>query len=374
MINRLCSAIFNILLYILGISICIFFVPKVIVYFFPFVLAYIISLIASPLVNFLSKKINIHRKHSSIIISVFVLAIIFICIYLIISLIVSLSLNFFESLPQIIKSSENDIKAMENRIMLLLEHFPIIHKNEFKEMLSSSFEQFKNIISEFAFPTLEIAKKIATFIPKLLVYSIVTIVATYIFIVENERVSIFFNKITPKFLAKYVSRMKKDFKNILVGYFLVQIKISLAVMVIIAICFFILKIKSAILLAILIGIFDYLPVVGAGTILIPWAIVEFIGSNYFVGVGLIITYLLTQVLKQIFQPKMMGEHMGMPGILTLLSLFIGFKLKGFTGMLIAIPIGMIILRLYEYGIFDSLKYSIKVIVDIGSEFRKKGLK
>ena len=61
------------------------------------------------------------------------------------------------------------------------------------------------------------------------------------------------------------------------GYFLVQIKISLAVMVIIAICFFILKIKSAILLAILIGIFDYLPVVGAGTILIPWAIVEVIG-------------------------------------------------------------------------------------------------
>ena len=374
MINRLCSAIFNILLYILGISICIFFVAKVIVYFFPFVLAYIISLIASPLVNFLSKKINIHRKHSSIIISVFVLAVIFICIYLIISLIVSLSLNFFESLPQIIKNSENDIKAMENRIMLLLEHFPIIHKNEFKEMLSSSFEQFKNIISEFAFPTLEIAKKIATFIPKLLVYSIVTIVATYIFIVEKERISIFFNKITPKFLAKYVSRMKKDFKNILVGYFLVQIKISLAVMVIIAICFFILKIKSAILLAILIGIFDYLPVVGAGTILIPWAIVEFIGSNYFVGVGLIVTYLLTQVLKQIFQPKMMGEQIGMPGILTLLSLFIGFKLKGFTGMLIAIPIGMIILRLYEYGIFDSLKYSIKVIVDIGSEFRKKGLK
>jgi predicted PurR-regulated permease PerM len=69
---------------------------------------------------------------------------------------------------------------------------------------------------------------------------------------------------------------------------------------------------------------------------------------------LIVLYAVTQVVRQLVQPKLIGDSMGLNPLVTLFLLYIGFKIRGITGMILAVPIGMIFLELCEMGVYQSV--------------------
>ena len=164
---------------------------------------------------------------------------------------------------------------------------------------------------------------------------------------------------------------RKDFKNLIGGYFLAQFRIMFVVAVVLAVGFLILGVKYGILLAILIAILDFLPLFGTGTALFPWALVKILSGETAFAVGLILLYVLTQVVRQIIQPKIVGDSMGLPPLLTLFFLYVGFKVKGLSGMILAVPVGMVGVKLYQYGAFDSLIGQIKLLSQEIDRFRKE---
>lgn len=78
--------------------------------------------------------------------------------------------------------------------------------------------------------------------------------------------------------------------------------------------------------------------------------------------GLVLLYVLTQVIRQVIQPKIVGDSMGLPPLLTLVLLYLGFKLQGISGMILAVPLGILVLNLYRYGVFNSMFENIKLLV------------
>ena len=121
------------------------------------------------------------------------------------------------------------------------------------------------------------------------------------------------------------------------------------------------------LLAVLIALIDALPVFGTGTVLIPWAVVKLLVGEYPMAVGLILLYVLTQVVRQVIQPKIVGDSMGFPPLMTLFFLYLGFKLHGISGMILAVPIGILVIDLFRYGAFDPMIESVKLL---GEEIAK----
>jgi predicted PurR-regulated permease PerM len=136
------------------------------------------------------------------------------------------------------------------------------------------------------------------------------------------------------------------------------------------IAFEILGVAYSFLLALGIAFLDVLPVFGTGAVLWPWAIYEVISANYMNAVGLIIVYLICQVLKQILQPKMVGDSIGISPLTTLVFMFIGYRFYGVLGMILGIPIGMVCVNLYRIGTFDRIIRGFKIIVHDINEFRK----
>ena len=123
----------------------------------------------------------------------------------------------------------------------------------------------------------------------------------------------------------------------------------------------------------LIAVLDFLPVFGTGTVLIPWAVIKVISGEYAFAAGLALIYVLTQVVRQIIQPKIVGASMGLPPLTTLILLFLGFKFRGIAGMILAVPIGMVVIKFYEYGAFDSLIANGKLLIkEIGKLMREDG--
>ena len=92
--------------------------------------------------------------------------------------------------------------------------------------------------------------------------------------------------------------------------------------------------------------------------MIPWAVVMIIQQDYKMAVGLLIVWAIGQAIRQFIQPKLVGDSIGLSPIPTLFLLYIGFRVGGPLGLIIAVPIGMVIINLYKAGVFSNFKYSM----------------
>ena len=188
---------------------------------------------------------------------------------------------------------------------------------------------------------------------------------------DREQIVRFWKQLAPAGLLKYYDFFRQDVKKLIGGYFLAQFRIMFVVAGILMVGFVVLGVPYGLLLAVLIAILDFLPLFGTGTALFPWAFVKLLTGEYPFAVGLILLYVLTQVVRQIIQPKIVGDSMGLPPLMTLLFLYLGFKLNGISGMILAVPIGIIGLNLYKYGAFDSLIENVRLLAAEIQNFRKQ---
>ena len=104
-------------------------------------------------------------------------------------------------------------------------------------------------------------------------------------------------------------------------------------------------------IALIAAIIDIIPVLGTGTVLIPWALYQlFISGNVGMGVGLIVMYIIITVLRQIIEPKLVGNELGLPAFITLMAMYLGSQLFGFIGLFL-LPLTLaVLMSLNEEGI------------------------
>lgn len=362
------KAVLNILLTILAIWAVCFFGPKILRFFMPFVIGWIIAMIANPLVRLLEKRLKIVRKHSSAVIVVAVLALIVLGGYFGISWLVEEIISFSKDLPELYEQVAHDVSAgMEHfgRLFILL---PKELQDSINSLTQTLGEYISGMVQSIGAPTVEVAGNVAKSIPGMLVNVVVTILSSYFFIAERDKLITGFNKYAPERIQKYCGFLANDLKRLVEGYFLAQFRIMLVVAAILSIGFLVLRVNYSVLLAVLIAFLDFLPVFGTGTALIPWAAVKFFGGEVFMGVGLLALYVITQVFRQIIQPKIVGDSMGLSPLLTLFFMFLGFRFKGIAGMILAVPLGMFVMNFYRYGAFDNMMASIRLIADGINDF------
>ena len=163
--------------------------------------------------------------------------------------------------------------------------------------------------------------------------------------------------------------MKRGLRRAIGGYFKAQLKIELWMYILLSIGFTILRVPYAFIIAIGVAFLDLLPFFGTGTILLPWAVIKFLSGDYTMVIGLLLIWGVGQLARQLIQPKIVGDSVGLSPIPTLFLLYIGFKAGGVIGMIIAVPIGLIVLNMYEEGVFNTTINSLKILYASISNFR-----
>ncbi len=154
------------------------------------------------------------------------------------------------------------------------------------------------------------------------------------------------------------------------GYFKAQFQIMFVVYAILVAGLMVLGVKYAWLIGFGIAFLDMLPVFGTGTALWPWAVVKLFSGNYMTALGMLALYGICLVVHQILQPKLVGDSVGMDPFATLFFMYIGYRVNGVLGMIIAIPSGMILINLYKAGAFDTMVWCVKEMVTDFNAFRK----
>ena len=344
--------------------------PWLLKFFMPFVIGLVIALIANPLVRFLERRLRLVRRHSSLLIVAAALALVIGLIYLVISRTVRAARSFAEYLPQLYETAEAAVRQGLERLGGSMDFLPQSLRESWEALGSSLGDYLGLAVEKAAPPTVEAAGSVARVIPSLLVYSVVTVLSAYFFIVERDRIAAFLREHLPAGALRYQEYLKGELKRLVCGYFLAQLKIMGVVWLILTAGFFVLGVGYAPLWALLISLLDFLPVFGTGTVLIPWGIIVVLDGEYAFAAGLLLLYVLTQVTRQAVQPKLVGDSMGLNPFLTLLFLYLGFKAGGIAGMILAVPVGLFFLNLYHFGAFKGMTDSAAALIQEIQAFRK----
>lgn len=345
----------------------VYVAPRLIVYFMPFVVGYILSLIANPVVKFLEKRIKIKRKYGSALIIILVIGVIvLICYGLGSALMIGLE-SFTAYIPTMYENAGIELTSAGNQLQALLDKIPFLQNIRVNEIGTMLEEAFGELLSDSKEPTVSAISGFAKSIPDALLGAVIGLLATYFFIADKEKLSELCNRHIPQSFREQTGRIYLQIGKAVGGYFKAQFKIMGVIYVVVTIGLMILKVQYAWLIGFGIAFLDMLPVFGTGTVLCPWAVIKFFSGNYSTAIGMLILYAVNLVVHQLIQPKLVGESVGMDPFATLFFMFIGYRIKGVFGMIVAIPVGMILINLYEAGAFHNLIWCFK---EIGKDFQK----
>jgi predicted PurR-regulated permease PerM len=107
--------------------------------------------------------------------------------------------------------------------------------------------------------------------------------------------------------------------------------------------FVILGVRYSLLIAVTVAFLDVLPVLGVGTVLVPWSVWSFITGEVRLGVGLVILFVVNEIIRQFAEPKIIGRSFGLHPLVTLILIYVGYSLMGFFGLFL-LPLAIIIIN------------------------------
>jgi sporulation integral membrane protein YtvI len=364
------KVIVNLGIMLVTLLLCIFVVPKVIVYFMPFVLGWIVALIASPMVHFFEKHLKIRRKAGSAVVIIAVIALVITAGYFLAAKLVEQVLEFIGDVPGIWAAAQQDFTQIGDRLSVAYKYFPKELQETINDITCNVQSYFGGIMENLSEPTIAALGSFVGSLPNIVISTIMSLLFAYFYVADKEYLPGLFEKIMPKSVLERWIMIKRGFAKALGGYFKAQLKIEVWMYLLLGIGFTILHVKYAFLIAILVAFLDLLPFFGTGTILLPWAVIKFLSADYKMVIGLLIIWGVGQLARQIIQPKIVGDSVGLAPMPTIILLFVGYRVAGVVGMILAVPIGIIVLNLYEEGVFDTTINSLKILYALISNFRK----
>lgn len=364
------KALLNLVIPIATILLIIYGLPRLLGFFMPFVIGWVIALIANPMVKWLEKNVKIVRKHSSAIIVIGAIILIVLALYYIISILARELLDLIENLPRLYENFDIQLQSAAKSLNGLYKLLPENLQGTVNHWNQNFGTYISDIIRDIDVPSITTAGNVARNVADIFFTVIVTILSAYFFIAERENLSEYVKKHTPRSIHEKYIFVMNNFKQAVGGYLKAQLKITFVIMVIVFIGLVILRVDYSFFIACIIAFIDLLPIFGTGAVFWPWALFEVLTGNYGMAIGIMVIYFICQVVRQILQPKMVGDNIGVSPFLTLVFMYVGYKIKGITGLILGLPIGMIIINFYQAGAFDGIINTVKMIVNDINDFRK----
>ncbi len=264
-----------------------------------------------------------------------------------------------EELIEWLRSESDSLRDAVGGVFGYLEGFsskiPFIEEIEtikgLEDLRETIDQSVSNLISELItkLATLlpEWVIKVIKYTPRVLITALVTLIACVYFAMDYGRIRESALKALPKNAEERLSRILSSLGNALKSYAKAYLFIMLLTFCEVFTGLLILRRRYAFILALLIAVVDILPVFGAGTVIIPWAVFALITKDTGTGLGLLILYGIVTIIRQIVEPKIVGESLGIHPLATLFAMFAGLKLFGVAGMILAPSMAMIAKEVIE---------------------------
>lgn len=301
----------------------------------PFLLGAILALLAEPLVRVFQRRFHLSRGVSSGIgVSIALLLTILIFITVCAFLLRELG-ELAGVLPDLEDTAANGIASLEGYFLSLAANTPDNVSTLLTRGVENLFSGSSRVLDQVSSRLLDLASNILKGLPDSALGLGTWILASFMISVRLPQIKAFLKKQLPcTWREKYLPALQQ-LRRTLSGWLMAQLKLAGITFCILALGFLVLQIPYAPLWAALISLADALPVLGTGTILVPWSLVCFLQGDTIRAVGLLGIYAAAALMRSILEPKLIGKQLGLDPLITLMALYAGYHLWGILGMLLA---------------------------------------
>lgn len=333
--------VLKILIFIFAVLLGIFLAYKLSIYLAPFVIAFILASFMEPFIKLLVEKAKAPRKLAAAIALLLVLSTVGSLVVIVISKIVYEIKSIIQLPPEYYTQTYNNITAMFDRIFMIYTGLglPVQVTNNIEEMvanLTSSWGKiFYNFLSELLMTTVSI--------PQILIFVIITILSTFFMTSDRHMIIAFFSHQLPESWMNKIRSIESDMFSALFGYLKAQLIMLTITFTVLVTGFIWIGVSHPFLFAVFISLLDALPIIGTGSILVPWSIYNFFTGDIQVGFYFLILYGICLAVRQMIEPKIVGQQIGLYPLVTLIAMYAGLNLLGFAGLILG-PITVLLLK------------------------------
>lgn len=347
------------ILYVVLLLLGLYLTLRLSIFYMPFLIAFIISLMIEPAIKWSMKKTKLTRRTSSIIIFIFVLAII-------LGSLTWILITLFSEASSLLQGLNNYFDKAYIQFQALIERFDFdkIHlSDEILNVVQNSTGDILETVSNWLRNSLTGLINLVTSLPSIAICIGITVVALYFICVDKIYILDQIEHHLPKVWVKKIGSHLRDLIQTLGGYLKAEATLVLISFIISLIGLYILQftgfnISYPLLMALFIGFVDALPILGSGTVMVPWAAICAINGDFNLGIAIIVLLIIMSVARQLLEPKLVSKNIGVHPIFTLIAMYTGFKIMGIMGLLIG-PIVLIIFKnifasLIDKGVFKTI--------------------
>ncbi|WP_236838842.1 sporulation integral membrane protein YtvI [Caldalkalibacillus salinus] len=318
--------------------------------FMPLLLAFFTALLLEPLVQLCQKKINSkHRLPSVIIVFCLFLAMVSSLVYLTITKIINEAIKFTDRLPYYIYETNYYIGVWLSKLEMAVADLP----DPIIESVNAQLSDVSSRGSEFASNTIDTLTDWAQGIPNLIVVTLVYLITLFLISMDLPDLKERFYKRFSKENEEKVRFMSARLGHVFVGFFKAQFLVSIVILIVSYIGLLMIEPDSALVMATIIWLIDFIPIIGSIVVLAPWALFHFITDDPTMGVKLLVLAGVLLTLRRTLEPMIMGEQIGLSALSTLIAIYLGLYFFGILGLIIG-PLFIIAFKsAMEAGIIKS---------------------
>ena len=321
----------------------------------PFVLALVLSWLLNPPVRWLQKKLSVSR-------GVITMALLILVFGVVGGVLWALSWMAVEQVQALFLNWETVVDGMVSSLDRVLEWLgglsELIPGNAYTagERLGQLLENWVRDIdvSGWLRMVADRAPSLVGQVSAFVVATIVFLMATYFITADYPRLRFFITDRVPAPARSFCSDVRRIFMEAFGGYLKSQLIISFVVFIILALGFFAIGQPYGLLLALGFAVLDFIPIIGSGTIMVPWAVVDIITGSYTHAAQLMIIWGVIALFRRLGEPKILGDQTGLSPILSLVGIYVGMLLGGVLGMIVGPLLLLVFINLGKLGILSTV--------------------
>ena len=336
--RKIFSILFAFLLVWLAIR---FFLPL----FSPFLLGTLLALAAEPMVSFLQKRLRLPRGISAgigVSLAFTLLSLVVLCLC---GLLIRKLGQLGSVLPDLGQTAKTGFTLIQDRLLQLSSHTPESLRPMLQQTVNRFFSDGAAFLDKAISYLLGLAGTLLTQVPDSALSLGTAVISAFLISAKLPRLRRWILRRIPRERLQSLAAAFRRIRRILAGWLTAQCKLAGVSFVILFLGLVILQIPHALLWAFIISLVDALPVLGTGTVLLPWSLVCFLQGDPPRALGLVSTYVVVTLTRSMLEPKFLGRHLGLDPLTTLVALYIGFRLWGIGGMILAPVLTVIAMQL-----------------------------
>ena len=305
----------------------------------PFLIAWGLALMIRPAANALSARTKLSRRVSSVLVLILVFAVIGILLFFGVN-------RLIEELGRLAEGFSSGDSAIGEQISRIVDsldnvssHIPFLADGDGGKLKESFDDMLISMLREAGTKLISSVTALATglirALPSITLFIVVTIIAAFYFALDLDAIHGTIASLLPPRLSQKLPEFRERTRRFVAKYLRAYLFLMFLTFCELFAGFTILSVDYSFLLALIISVVDILPVLGVGTVLVPWSVAELFMRDFKTGFGLLILWAVITVVRQIVEPKIVGGSLGLHPVITLVGMYVGFRLFGIVGMLAA---------------------------------------